>query len=181
MTYFTILHWLSLLFFILLYVLLVYLAKREISDAKVFWSMVFSISAVILMTFVFSIFVLDKYTKKAVIFNLTNSRLLNTEEMIIQGNVQNTGKFKIGQCKINIRIVNNALGKGTSLTGEVVFAPKSWLDFDRKTEQKTNVIEIDQVVAKDLQPNEYKSFVIRFRYPPHFTNAMIVDPDLTCR
>lgn len=182
MTYFTILHWLTLIFFLLLYILLVYLSKKEAKNAKLFWTMVFSVTLVIGMASVFSIFVLDKYTKKASIYNLKNSRLLNTEEMIIQGNIQNTGKFKIGKCTTTIRIVNNALGSGTSLTGDVVFTPKSWLNFDRdKQEEKTNVLEIKKVIATDLKPGEYKSFVIRFKYPSYFNRATIVEPKLDCR
>ena len=182
MTYFTILHWLTLIFFLLLYGLLIYFSKKEAKDDKIFLAMLFSSTLVILIAIVFSIFVLDKYTKKAALFNVTNSRILNTEEMIVQGQVQNTGRFKIGQCTITIRLVNEGLGRGTSLTGDVVFTPRTGWDFARKKdEQRTNVIEINEVIARNLQPGHYETFVIRFRYPPYFTSAMMVEPRLNCR
>lgn len=182
MTYFTILHWLALIFFLLLYALLIYLSKKTSKDDKIFLAMLFSSTMVILMGIVFAVFILDKYTKKAALFNVKNSRILNSEEMIIQGQVQNTGKFTIGRCKITVRVVNQALGKGTNLTGDVVFTPQSWFDFtSKKEEQRSNVIEINQVIATDLKPGEYDTFVIRFRYPPYFSNAMIVDPKLDCK
>ena len=181
MIYFTILHWLALIFFVLLYALLIYLSKKETKNSKLFYSMVFASTLVIGMGFTLSIFVLEKYTKKAQIFNLSNSRLLNSEEMIIQGQVQNTGQFHLNRCKITIRVVNNALGRGTSLSGSNVFTPQSGLSFSRDKQTKENVIEIDKVVATHLDPGQYTDFIVRFRYPPHFQNAMIVDPKLSCR
>jgi len=182
MTYFTILHWLAVIFFLLVYVLLIYLSKKTSKDNKIFLAMLFASTAATLMAIVFAVLILDKYTKKAALFNVKNSRLLNTEEMIIQGQVQNIGKFKIGRCKINIRIVNQGLSRGTNLTGSVVFTPRSWFDFSsKKDDQRFNVLEINEVIATNLKPGEYDTFVIRFKYPPHFSNAIIVGPKLDCK
>lgn len=181
MIYFTILHWLSLLFFIVLFVLLVYLSKKETTNDKLFWSMVFSSALVVIMGFILSIFVLEKYTKKAQIFNLTNSRILNSEEMLVQGQLQNVGRFHINRCKIELRLINQALGAGTQLSGANVFTPQSGITFRRDRDTQKNVIEISEVVARDLSPGEYKDFIIRFRYPPHFTNAQLIEPRVYCR
>ncbi len=182
MTYFTILHWLSLIFFLLLFILLVYLSKKE-ANKKTFYSMVFASFLVIAMAFVFSIFVLDKYTKKAALYNVSNERLYNSEEMLVKGQVQNIGSFPIGQCSITIRLVNNALGSGGGISGSDVFKPQSWLDFTSKDDKKetSNVLEISKVIATDLHPRQAEQFIIRFRYPPSFNRAMMIDPKLHCR
>ena len=181
MTYFTILHWMSLVFFVLLFALLVYLSKKETSQ-KTFYSMVFASFLVVTVAFVFSIFVLDKYTKKAALYNVSNQRMYNTEEMIVKGQVQNVGRFPIGTCEITIRLVNNALGSGGGISGSDVFKPQSWLDFTSdKKKQTSNVLEISRVIATDLEPSQSSDFFIRFDYPPSFSRAMMVDPKLSCK
>ncbi len=180
MIYFTVLHWLTIAFFILLYILLIYLARRE-QKPKIFWSMVFASTLVILGSTVFAMFVLDKYTKKAALYGVKTSRLLNSEEMIVKGQIKNTGKFTIGQCKIKLRFVNNALGTGSKLSGSNVFTPRSGLDLGKSDkDKKSNVLEIKEVIAKSLKPNELRNFSLRFDYPPHFSNVMMIDPKLYC-
>jgi len=82
MIYMTILHWLVLIFFVALFALLVVVSKRE-TRPNVFWSMVFASFLVTSMAAVFSMFVLDKYTKKAKLVSIKNYRVLRSEE--IQG------------------------------------------------------------------------------------------------
>jgi len=104
MTYMTILHWLSLLFFFILFILLVFLSRNE-KRRNIFWSMVFASFLVTFGGAILTIFVLDKYTKKGKLKSITSHRILRTEEIVFRGKVTNVGKFKIGQCKLSIKMI----------------------------------------------------------------------------
>ncbi len=172
MTYFTILHWITLLVFLLLFVLLVIISKKE-SNPKIFWSMVFSSFLVTSMLAIFSMFVLDKYTKKGKLINITHKRVLLNETIVFFGQVQNIGRFKIGRCKLEVKIANNALNLN-NITGKTFYAPRSGLGslFTNKKERPSTVVE-DFVIAKDLNPGEVRNFSATMPYPPYFQKADI--------
>ncbi len=175
MTYMTILHWLVLLFFIGLFVLLVIVSKKE-SRPNVFWSMVFASFLVTSTAAVFSMFVLDKYTKKAKLVSIKNYRLLRSEEIVFKGKVQNIGKFTIGQCKLSIKMINNPLEAG-KLSGSSVFKPSGFGDFfsikDKKNE-RPNTVEKEFVVVKNIEPGEILPFTIHMKYPPYFKKTRLI-------
>ncbi len=175
MIYMTILHWLVLLFFIALFILLVVVSKKE-SRPNVFWSMVFASFLVTSTAAVFSMFVLDKYTKKAKLVSIKNFRVLRSEEIVFKGKVQNVGKFKIGQCKLTIKMINNPLEAG-KLSGGQVFKPSGLGDFfsikDSKSE-RPNTLEREFVVAKGLEPKEVRPFTIHMKYPPYFSKTRLI-------
>ena len=172
MTYFTILHWITLSIFLLLFVLLVIIAKKE-TKPKIFWSMVFSSFLVIGMLSVFSMFVLDKYTKKAKLIHITHKRVLLNESIMFFGVIKNIGRFKIGRCKLEVKIVNNALNPN-NLKGDSFYKPRSGLGdlFTNKKERPSAIIK-DFTIAKNLKPGEYKNFSITMPYPPYFQKADI--------
>ena len=174
MTYFTILHWFSILFFIGLFVLLVVVSRKE-KRKNIFWSMVFASFLVTSTAAIFTIFVLDKYTKKGKLLSIDSHRILRTEDIVFKGKVANVGKFKIGQCKLTIKIANNPLRAGSLGQGQI-FTP-SGLEFfkskDKKKERK-NTIEEEFVVAKNLKPREVQSFTIRMKYPPYFSKPKLI-------
>ncbi|BBG64942.1 hypothetical protein NNO_0240 [Hydrogenimonas sp.] len=175
MTYMTILHWLVLVFFIVLFILLVVVSKKE-SRPNVFWSMVFASFLVTSTAAVFSMFVLDKYTKKAKLVSIKNTRLLRSEEIVFKGKVENVGKFKIGQCKLTIKMINNPLEAG-KLSGSQVFKPSGLGDFFSMKESKQerpNTIEREFVVAKNLEPREVRPFTIHMKYPPYFRKTRMI-------
>ena len=175
MIYMTIIHWLVLLFFIALFILLVILSKRE-SRPNVFWSMVFASFLVTSTAAVFSMFVLDKYTKKAKLVEIKNHRLLRSEEIVFKGKVANVGKFKIGQCKLTIKMINNPLEAG-KLSGGQVFKPSGLGDFFSIKEGKNerpNTVEREFVVAKNLEPKEVRPFTIHMPYPPYFRKTRLI-------
>jgi len=174
MTYLTILHWFAIIFFIAIFILLVMLSRKE-KRKNVFWSMVFASFLVTSMMMVLTIFVLDKYTKKGKLISIKSHRVLRTEDIIFKGKVANVGKFKIGQCKLKIKIVNNPL-RSTNLGQGQIFTP-SGLEFfkskDKKKERK-NAIEEEFVVVKNLKPRDVKSFTIRMKYPPYFSRSKFI-------
>jgi len=172
MTYFTILHWITLIVFLLLFILLVIVSKKE-TNPKIFWSMVFSSFLVTSMLALFSMFVLDKYTKKAKLINITHKRVLLNETIMFFGQVQNVGRFKIGHCKLEVKMVNNALNLN-NISGKTFYAPKSGLGslFTNKEEKPSTIIK-DFTIAKNLKPGEIRNFSATMPYPPYFQKADI--------
>ena len=174
MIYFTILHWLTLLFFLALFILLVIVSRKE-SRPNVFWSMVFASFLVTSTAAVFSMFVLDKYTKKARLVSIENHRILRTEEIVFKGEVENVGRFTIGQCKLSIKMVNNPVESGR-LSGSQIYKPSGMEFFKSKETKKErpNTIEKEFVVAKKLKPNEIRPFTVRMPYPPYFSKTRLI-------
>ncbi len=172
MTYFTILHWITLIIFLLLFILLVIIAKKE-TNPKIFWSMVFSSFLVIGMLSIFSMFVLDKYTKKGKLINITHKRVLLNETIMFFGRVQNVGRFKIGHCKLEVKIVNNALNLN-NISGKTFYAPRSGIGslFTNKKDRPSTIIK-DFTIAKNLKPGDVISFSATMPYPPYFQKANI--------
>jgi len=174
MTYMTILHWFSLLFFFILFILLVFLSKKE-KRRNVFWSMVFASFLVTAFGAIFTIFVLDKYTKKGKLLSIKTHRILRTEDIVFKGKISNVGKFKIGQCKLSIKMINSVMNS-QNLGGGNIFTP-SGLEFfqaKEKKKEKKNTIKEEFVVAKNLKPREVKSFTIRMKYPPYFSKPRFI-------
>jgi len=174
MTYMTILHWLSLLFFVILFILLVFLSRKE-KKRNIFWSMVFASFLVTSTGAIFTIFALDKYTKKGKLLSIEYHRILRTEEIVFKGKVANVGKFKIGQCKLTIKMINNPINTRNLGKGQM-FSPSGMEFFkskDKKKEKKNTILK-EFVVAKNLKPRETKSFILRLDYPPYFSKPKFI-------
>jgi len=137
--------------------------------------MVFSSFLVTASGAILTIFVLDKYTKKGKLLSVSNHRILRTEEIVFKGKVTNVGRFKIGECKLTIKMINDIMNK-KNLGGGQMFSP-SGLEFFKSKEKKKerrNTIEEEFVVAKNLKPREVKSFTIRMKYPPYFSRPKFI-------
>ncbi len=174
MIYMTVLHWLTLAFFIILFLLLVLISKRE-KRKNVFWSMVFASFLVTSTGALFSMFVLDKYTKKAKLLSIENHRILRTEEIVFKGKIMNVGKFTIGRCKLSIKMINNPV-EGNKLSGSQIYKP-SGLDFFKAKDAKKerpNTIEEEFVVARKIKPGEIQPFTVRMPYPPYFSKTRLI-------
>jgi len=168
MTYFTILHWLTLFILLVIFVLLSIIALKQ-TNRKILVSMLFSNFLVITMLAVFSMFVIDKYTKKAKLENVTQSRVLLTESFVLSGQIRNIGNFKIGKCKLEVKLVNNAITSG-KVNGSNIFNPISGLSelFGKKKNQKPSTIIKKFVIAKNFKSGELRNFSISMKYPPYF-------------
>lgn len=166
--YFTILHWITFLILLILFILFSILSLKQ-SNKKIVYSMLFSNFLVISMLGTFSVFVLDKYTKKAKLEYVTQKRILITESLTLSGKIKNIGSFTIGTCKLEVKLVSNAMSN-SSLNGSNVFTPRSGLGSffsNDKDTQPTTVIQ-DFVIAKDLKKDELRNFSVSMRYPPYF-------------
>lgn len=178
MAYFTILHILTLVILFIVYVLLIVLTRKE-TRPKIFWSMIFANTLVMSMLMVFSMPILDKYTKQARVENLTQKRILMTESITFSGQVRNTGSFAIGKCKFEVKLVNNPLTAG-KLTGSQVFRPTSGLKYGPDEGADASTVVQDFVIATNLRPGELRNFSVSMRYPPHFQRTTPFTT-LTCR
>jgi len=164
----TVLHWAAVGVFVLLFLILTILAFRE-KKSKVRYGMIFSSFLVTLLGTIISLFVLDKYTKKAKILSYTQKRNLSSETIMFQGRIQNIGNFTIGECKIEVKLTNKAMKMGRPTEG--FFKPSTSLGplFSDKN-LKANVVKEEFSVAKKLPAKKVKDFRIYMKYPPHMTS-----------
>ncbi len=177
-SYFTILHIIALIFFFILFVALLILSFKE-TRKKVLAAMIFSNFLVIATLSFFSMLVLDKYTKKAKLENISQSRVLLTESFVLSGVVRNIGKFDIYKCYLNVKLVNNPVTANT-LNGSTVFKPNGFDFLTNNENERKSTIEKSFLIAKDLKAGEFKNFSISMRYPPYFENTSLVYK-LKCR
>lgn len=168
MNYFTIVHIIVLAILFVLFIALFMITLKE-TRKKVFWAMIFANFLVISTLAVFSMLVLDKYTKKARIENLDQKRILRNETITFTGKIRNIGKFSISACKLEVRLVNNPT-TSRQLGGSDVFNPTSGLKFIKK-DTKPSTVSKTFVIAKDLRPRELRNFSISMPYPPYFSKA----------
>ncbi len=135
--------------------------------------MLFSTILISLFLAIFSIFIVDKYTKVVKLYKLKNKRLLSTEQIIYSGIVKNEGDFKLGKVTFEIKLVNKGHATG-NVKGGNFFKPSGLSDMfslnaDRKN--KPQSITKEFVVAKNLKPGAAKSFRVHFRYPGYFRSV----------
>jgi hypothetical protein len=154
--------------FTLIFIVLALLSLRE-KKKKVMLSMIFSSFLVTALGGVISIFVIDKYTKKAKILSYTQKRNLANETIMFEGKIQNIGNFKIGYCTIEVKLSNNAMKMGRPK--EAFFKPSTSLGplFSGK-EMKANVVKQEFKVAKNLPAKKVKSFRFYMKYPPYMNS-----------
>lgn len=168
MNYFTIVHIIVLIVLFIIFVTLVVVTLKE-TRKKIFWAMIFANFLVISTLSVFSMLVLDKYTKKAQIENLDQKRILRNETINFTGKIRNIGKFSIATCRFEVRLVNNPT-TSKRLGGSDVFSPTSGLNFVKK-DSKPSTVSKTFVIAKDLRPKELRNFSVSMPYPPYFSKA----------
>lgn len=177
-SYFTIVHILVLFIIFSLFVLFVVLSFK--TDKKLFWSLLFTNFAVCSILGVFMMPVIDKYTKKGVLENVTNQRVLRNETIVFTGQVRNVGKFKLSGCDFTVKLINDPVSKD-SLTGENVFKSTGVSFFAKifgqsdSSNEKPNTVEFSFRVAKNLDVKKSASFNVSMPYPPYFSKTMIIN------
>jgi len=173
--YFTILHWLDIAFFLILFIFLTILSVKAAGNSvKVLLSMIFASFLVTSFGAVLGLIILEKYTKRAILLNVEQRRVLINETLVLKGRVENIGKFKINYCKLDIKLVNNGWGKG--LTKGTFFKSGGLTLFGSKKEkqQRPNVVKATRYIITDgLNPGEIKNFSAIIPYPPYFKNTYL--------
>ncbi|WP_246831060.1 DUF2393 family protein [Nautilia sp. PV-1] len=173
--YFTILHWLDIVFFLVLFIFLIIVSiKAAGNNNKLLLSMIFASFVVTAFGAVLGLAILEKYTKKAELLNVKQRRVLINETLVLKGRVKNIGKFKINYCKLEIKLVNNGWGGG--FTKGTFFKPGGLNIFGSKDKRQSrpNTIKATRVIIKDgLLPGEVKNFSAIIPYPPYFKNTYL--------
>lgn len=173
-TYFTVWHYAVVAFVTILFLLLTLLSLRE-KKASVRNSMIFSSFAVMILVAAFMIMAIDKYTKKAEVYQLKNRRILTTEQIVYSGYVQNVGNYKIGEVKLEIKLVNKGHVTGNVKAGSF-YKPSGFLDFfggggnDKQKSRPQQVTETF-VIARNLRPGKSEQFHVTMPYPPYFKHT----------
>lgn len=172
-TYFTFWHYFFVFIALLIFIAGVVAAMKE-AQPKVKNALIFSSFLISLLIGIISIFVIDKYTKKAQLYDVRNKRLLSVEKIVYQGYVKNTGNYKIGTVKFEVKLVNRGNATGNIKGGTNFYKPSGFFDFfysggETIEKSKPQTIVKQFVVAKDLEPGKAKHFRVTFAYPPYFT------------
>jgi len=172
--HFTILHWLAIAFFVILFIALSLLSAQAKKTSFVL-SGIFASFLVTTFGAVLTIIILEKYTKKAVMLKVSERRILFNETMFIKGDIQNTGRFPLNYCKITVKLINNdrkQFGKGTFFKsgGLSIFGDK-----EKKLEKPNTVYKEKYFTFNPpLKPGYRKPFSIVLPYPGYFKGTMII-------
>jgi hypothetical protein len=173
MTQLNIWHYSVLGFIFLLFIVGIIRAVKE-ENAKMRYSMLFTVSLISLFAAVFSVFVVDKYTKEVKLYDLKNKRLLSIEKIVYSGSVKNVGKYPIGKVTLELKLVNKGHVTG-NVKGGSFYKPSGLLDFLSNglgiDKSKPQTIVKKFVVARNLKPGVRKRFRVYFDYPPYFSST----------
>jgi len=172
--YFTIIHWLAIAFFIILFIALSLLAaqakKTSVVLGGIFASFLFSTFVGIL-----GIVIVEKYTKHGIMLKVKQKRILFNETVFFSGYIYNIGKFPLNYCRIKIKLVNNDRNKYSKGT----FFKSSGFDLfggkDKKL-AKPNTVEKEKVFTfkPPLKPTYREPFSITMKYPGYFRNTQVI-------
>jgi len=164
-------------FLVLGIVLLIFIggvvASLKQETQKMQYSMLFSTVLITLFLAVFSVFVVDKYTKHVKLSKLTNKRLLSTEQIVYRGIVTNTGNYTIGKVTFDIKLVNRGHATG-NVKGGNFYKPSGFMAFFSggfNMRSKPQTVEKEFIVARNLKPGNSAAFRVYFDYPPYFSST----------
>jgi len=164
MPYFTIVHFIFLGMFIMVFALLVVLSQKE-KNPKTRLSLIIASFVIVFMGFLVSVLILDKYTKKGKLLNYTTKRDYNHESVIINGAIKNQGKFKIAYCTLDIKIINKVTRKKGSV---FKYKTSSVGDLFKSKGYKKNFMQTSVKAVKNLKPKFTKSFKVSVKIPSSF-------------
>ncbi|MDD5717507.1 MAG: DUF2393 family protein [Sulfuricurvum sp.] len=167
-TYLTIWHYAALLIGVIVFLLTVVLAFNE-KRASTRNSIIISSIAVNLLLAFIIMMALDKYTKKAVVYNFSNYRLLQTEQIVFTGVVKNAGDYTIGRVELEIKLVNKGHATG-NVKGTNFYKASGLGDMFGETirEYQPQTLIETPIIAENLEPGETRRFRVAFPYPPYF-------------
>lgn len=145
--------------------------KQE--NMKIKLGMLFTTTLITVFLAVFSVLVVDKYTKQVKLYKMKNKRLLSIEQIVYTGIVKNTGNHEIGKVTFEIKLVNKGHATG-NVKGGNFYKASGFMDFFTggfNMNFKPQSVTKDFVVARNLKPGEAQSFRVHFRYPPYFRST----------
>ncbi|QOP41990.1 DUF2393 family protein [Sulfurimonas marina] len=173
MTAFNYVHYITFFVIFILFVVGVYKSFQQ-KKASLKTSMLFTTVLVSVFLAVFSVFVVDKYTKSAKLYKVKNKRLLSVEKIVYSGIVKNTGNFPIKKVTIEIKLVNQGHATG-NVKGGNFYKSTGFFEFFNEglgiEKDKPQTIIKRFVIARDMKAGKAESFRVYFDYPPYFRSA----------
>ena len=172
MTLFNYWHFITFGVIFLLFVAGTVSALRQ-ESAKLKFSMFISVAVVSIFLAIFSVVVVDKYTKEVQLYKLKNKRILGIETIIYTGVVKNVGNHEIGKVTFEIKLVNKGHATG-NVKGGNFYKSSGFFDFFSSglgITSKPQSITKEFVVATNLKAGTAKSFRVHFKYPPYFRST----------
>jgi len=145
--------------------------KQE--NMKIKLGMLFTTTLISVFLAVFSVLVVDKYTKQVKLYKMKNKRLLSIEQIVYTGIVKNTGNHEIGKVTFEIKLVNKGHATG-NVKGGNFYKASGFMDFFTggfNMNFKPQSITKEFIVARNLKPGAAQSFRVHFRYPPYFRST----------
>lgn len=145
--------------------------KKENSKLK--YQIIFSFFLLSTVFGVFSLFVVDQYTKEAKVHRVENKRNLYTEKIMYSGIVRNEGNYEIGEVTFEIKLVNGKRSGSNFKEGDF-FKPNSFFNFfsgSSDSNNKPQQVSQEFVIAKNLKPKESREFIVYLDYPPYFSGV----------
>ncbi len=173
-TYFTIWHWSAIILFSIVFLLLVLVSLKETNQKNIL-SMIFASFLVIITAGVFSLMAIDKYTKKATLYGVKNTRILRNETIVFTGFVKNQGDYTIGEISLTVKLVNKGHVTGNVKAGSF-YKPSGMFDFlssfgNKSKKYKPQKVEETYVVAKNIKPGKSVYFRVQMPYPGYFKHV----------
>ncbi len=141
--------------------------------AKLKFGMFVTVTLITSFLAVFSVIVVDKYTKEVKLYKLKNKRLLSIETIIYSGIVKNVGNHTIGKVTFEIKLVNKGHATG-NVKGGSFYKSSGFFDFFSNglgISNKPQSITKEFVVATNLKAGAAQSFRVHFKYPPYFKST----------
>lgn len=165
-------HYIALLIVILMFAAGIFSAYRQ-ENKKLVFPIVISTTLISLLFGVFSVILVDKYTKKVAIYKVENKRLLSIEKIAYSGIVKNEGNHEIGKVIVEIKLVNKGHATG-NVKGGSFFKSSGFFDFfsgGANILYAPQTIEKKFVVATNLKPGQAQDFRVYFDWPPYFRSV----------
>ncbi|CAG9960099.1 DUF2393 domain-containing protein [Campylobacter lari] len=176
MGYFTIFHILIIVIMLastgLTWVLL-YLKVQNKKYMIIFCAVSFILALILTISLLLTI---DQYTKKASLSNFSTYRRLATESIIVKGRVTNDTNFKISECFLELRIIDD--NKKHEVSGEI-FNQQNF-DSIKRANQEQRDVSYNINIVKYLPGNTYKDFSFEVALPPQFQSYKVFK-QLKCR
>lgn len=169
MTLFNIWHYIVLGVIFLIFIGGVAASFRQ-EKKKLLIPMLFSVTLVSTLLALFSVAVVDKYTKVVKLYKLENKRFLSIEKIKYSGIVKNEGNYPIGEVIFEIKLVNKGHVTDNVKAGSF-FDPSGFKEFFGEGAgylYKPQTIVKEFVVARNLGPGEAQQFSVHFDFPPYF-------------
>ncbi|MCR6594418.1 DUF2393 domain-containing protein [Campylobacter insulaenigrae] len=169
MGYFTIFHILvifAMLVSTMLTWVLLYLKIQNKKNMLVFCLISFVLASILTISLLLMI---DQYTKKASLSNFATYRRLSTESIIIKGRITNDTNFKISECFLDLRIIDD--NKKHEVSGEIF--NQNNFDSIKKANKEIRDAAYNIKIATNLLGNTYKDFSFEVALPPHFQSYKI--------